>query len=154
LRQLYNYTIVDLSHWLDEFFLRVILEADQVLMLLALTVPDLRNLKRLWPALLEDHRERRKIKLVVNRFDRSYGLVLRDVEQVVQQGVFATLTSDYPLMMEALNRGAPLGVSGPRSKLWRELKALAEQVKLEMPAEMEQAAVSDVAEPKRKFWLF
>lgn len=154
LRQLYKYTIVDLSHWLDEFFLRVILEADQVLMLIALTVPDLRNLKRLWPALLEDHRERRKIKLVVNRFDRSYGLVLRDVEQVVQQPVFATLSSDYPLMMEVLNRGAPLGVSGPRAKLWRELKALAVQVKLDMPAEMEQAAVSAVAEPKRKFWLF
>jgi pilus assembly protein CpaE len=153
LRQLYKYTIVDLSHWLDDFFLQMILEADQVLMLIALTIPDLRNLKRLWPALLEDQRERRKIKLVVNRFDRSTGLVLRNVEQVVQQPVFATLSS-CPLMVEALNRGAPLGVSGPRSKLWRDLEALAEQVKLELPAEMEQAAVSAVAEPKRKFWLF
>jgi len=154
LRQLYKYTIVDLSHWLDEFFLRVTLEADLVLMLTGLNVPDLRNLKRLWPALLEDQRERRKIKLVINRFNRNSGLVLRDLEQVVQQPVFATLCSDYPLMVEALNRGAPLGVSGPRSKLWRDMKALAEQVKLAMPAEMEQAEVSAVAEPKRKFWLF
>ena len=154
LRQLYKYTIVDLSHWLDEFFLRVTLEADLVLMLTGLNVPDLRNLKRLWPALLEDQRERRKIKLVINRFNRNSGLVLRDLEQVVQQPVFATLCSDYLLMVEALNRGAPLGVSGPRSKLWRDMKALAEQVKLAMPAEMEQAEVSAVAEPKRKFWLF
>jgi hypothetical protein len=34
------------------------------------------------------------------------------------------------------------------------LWALAEQVKLEMPAEIEQAEVSAGAEPKRKFWLF
>ena len=154
LRQIYKYTIVDLSHWVDELMLRMIQEADLVLMLTGLSVPDLRNLKELWPTLLEDQRELRKIKLVVNRFDRSYGLVLRDVEQVVKQEVFATLSSDYPLMMEALNRGAPLGVIGPRSKLWRDLKALAEQVKLEMTAEMEQAGVSVAAEPKRKFWLF
>ncbi len=154
LRQLYKYTIVDLSHWVDEFLLRVIQEADLVLMLTSLTVPDLRNLKQLWPTLLEDQRELRKIKLVINRFDRSNGLELRDVEQVVKQQVFATLASDSPLMMEALNRGAPLGVIGPRSKLWRDLRALAEKVNLEMPAEMEQTAVSSVAEPKRKFWLF
>ncbi len=154
LRQLYQYTIVDLSHWLDEFFLQVILDADLVVMLTGLTVPDLRNLKRLWPALLEDQHERRKIKLVINRFDRSSGLVLRDLEQIVLQKVFATLSSDYSVMVEVLNRGAPLGVSGRRSKLWRDLKALAEQVKLEMPAEMEQDAVCAVAEPKRKFWLF
>jgi Flp pilus assembly CpaE family ATPase len=132
----------------------MILDADLVVMLTGLTVPDLRNLKQLWPALLEDQQERRKIKLVINRFDRSNGLVLRDVEQVVLQKVFATLSSDYSFMMEALNRGAPLGVSGRRSKLWRDLKALAEQVKLEMPAEMEQDEVGAVAEPKRKFWLF
>jgi Flp pilus assembly CpaE family ATPase len=138
----------------DEFLLRVIQEADLVLMLTSLTVPDLRNLKQLWPTLLEDQRELRKIKLVINRFDRSNGLELRDVEQVVKQQVFATLASDSQLMMEALNRGAPLGVIGPRSKLWRDLRSLAEKVNLEMPAEMEQTAVSSVAEPKRKFWLF
>ncbi|MGP8049706.1 MAG: CpaE family protein [Desulfobaccales bacterium] len=154
LRHLYRYTIVDLSHWLDEFFLQVLVEADLVLMLTGLTVPDLRNLKRLWPMLLEGQRERRKIKLVINRFDRGSGLVLRDVEQVVKQEAFATLSSDYLLIMEALNRGAPIGIRGPRSKLWRELKALAQKVKLEMPAELDQDAVGAVAEPKRKFWLF
>ena len=66
-----------------------------VLMLTGLTVPDLRNLKRLWPALLEWYQDRRKIKLVVNRFDRGNGLQLKDVEQMVQQPVFATLASDY-----------------------------------------------------------
>ena len=133
LRSLYRYIIVDLSHWLDEFFLQVVMEADMVLMLTGLTVPDLRNLKRLWPALLEWYPERRKIKLVVNRFDRGNGLQLKDLEQMLQQNVFATLPSDYYAMMEALNRGAPLGLTAPRSKLWKGMKTLAEQVMRELP---------------------
>ncbi len=152
LRSFYKYVIVDLSHWLDDFFLQVVMEADLVLMLTGLTVPDLRNLKRLWPAFLEWYQDRRKIKLVVNRFDRGNGLQLRDVEQMVQQPVFATLASDYLLMMETLNRGTPLGVTAQRSKLWRGMKSLAQQVRRELPGGDEQVAL-DVA-PKRRFWLF
>lgn len=152
LRSHYKYTIVDLSHWLDDFFLQVVMEADMVLLLTGLTVPDLRNLKRLWPALLEWYQDRRKIKLVVNRFDRGNGLQLKDVEQMVQQPVFATLASDYSVMMEALNQGTPLGVAAGRSKLWRDMKGLAQQVVRDLPSGLEQGAVD--AAPKKKFWLF
>jgi pilus assembly protein CpaE len=152
LRGQYKYTIVDLSHWLDDFFLQTVMEADMVLMLTGLTVPDLRNLKRLWPALLEWYQDRRKIKLVVNRFDRGNGLQLKDVEQMMQQPVYATLASDYPLMMEALNQGTPLGVAAGRSKLWRDLKSLAQQVSRDLPSGLEQGVVD--AAPKKKFWLF
>jgi hypothetical protein len=61
-------------------------------------------------------------------------------------------SSDNLLMMESLNRGVPLGISGPRSKLWQSLKTLTEQVKRECPGGQEQA-VLEVAEPKRRFWL-
>ncbi len=152
LRSHYKYTIVDLSHWLDDFFLQVVMEADMVLMLTGLTVPDLRNLKRMWPALLEWHQERKKIKLVVNRFDRGNGLQLKDVEQMMQQPVFATLASDYLLMMESLNQGTPLGVTAGRSKLWRDMKGLAQKVLLDLPSGLEKGAAD--AAPKKKFWLF
>ncbi len=152
LRSHYKYTIVDLSHWLDDYFLQVIMEADLVLMLTGLTIPDLRNLKRLWPALLEWYQDRRKIKLVVNRFDRGTALQLKDVEQMLQQPVFATLGSDYTLMMEALNQGTPLGVAGARSKLWRDLKNLAQLVVQELPSGEAPGEVD--AAPKKKFWIF
>jgi pilus assembly protein CpaE len=152
LRSIYRYIIVDLSHWLDEFFLQVVMEADLVLMLTGLTVPDLRNLKRMWPSLLEWYPERRKIKLVVNRFDRVNGLQLKDLEQLLQQNVFATLPSDYSTMMETLNRGNPLGLTAPRSKLWKGMKTLAEQVKRELPGEAEELGLETSS--KRKFWFF
>ena len=49
LRDMYDFIVIDLSHWLDELFLKVLTEADIVLMLTGLTVPDLRNLKNSGP---------------------------------------------------------------------------------------------------------
>ena len=76
-----------------------------VLMLTGLTIPDLRNLKKLWPHTIEWHPDKRKIKIVVNRYDNSSGLQLRDLENILQHPAYATLPSDYRPMMQCLNQG-------------------------------------------------
>jgi Flp pilus assembly CpaE family ATPase len=101
---------------------------------------------------MEWYPERKKFKLVVNRFDRVNGLQLKDLEQVLQQSVFATLPSDDFTMMETLNRGAPLGVTAPRCRLGKGIKALAEQVQRELPGESEQPV--PVGAARRRFWIF
>jgi len=152
LRNLYRYIIVDLSHWFDDLFVQVLMEADLVLMLTGLTVPDLRNLKRLWPTLQEWHLGKNKVKMVVNRYDRGNGLQLRDMEQIVHQPAFHTLPSDYFALMEALNQGTPLCTNAPRSKLWRGLVQLAERIRGDSP--MEAMAQEAAIAPRRKFWVF
>jgi pilus assembly protein CpaE len=152
LRHMYKFIVVDLSHWLDELFLKVMTEADMVLMLTALTIPDLRNLKKLWPYILEWHQERRKIRIVVNRFDNSSGLQLRDLENLLQHPVFATLPHDYAALMQCLNQGTPLTTTVPRAKLWRSIKELASKVVEEL-GEPEQEASGEAATRKR-FWIF
>jgi len=54
--------------------------------------------------------------------------------------------------METLNQGSPLGITAARSKLWRGMKTLAEQVKRELPGQAEQPALD--AASKRRFWFF
>jgi pilus assembly protein CpaE len=152
LRGIFPFIIVDLSHWLDDLFLQVLTEADLVLMVTGLTVPDLRNLKKLWPMFPEWHLPQNKVKLVVNRYDRGNGLQLRDMEQIVHQPVFHTLPSDYFALMDALNQGTPLATNAPRSKLWRNLEQLAAQIKGETPREAEELEAAPAA--KRKFWVF
>jgi pilus assembly protein CpaE len=152
LRHMYKFILVDLSHWLDELFLKVMTEADMVLMLSALTIPDLRNLKKLWPYILEWHQERRKIRIVVNRYDNTSGLQLRDLENLLQHPVFATLPHDYAALMQCLNQGTPLSTTVPRSKLWRSIKELAPKIVEEL-GESEQGASGDAATRKR-FWIF
>jgi pilus assembly protein CpaE len=153
LRSIFPFIIVDLSHWLDDLFLQVLLEADQILMVTGLTVPDLRNLKKLWPMFHEWRLEQSKVKMVVNRYERSNGLQLRDIEQIVHQPVFHTLPSDYFALMDALNQGTPLATNAPRSKLWRSMAQLAQRVKGDIPREAEELEATPAAK-RSKFWVF
>jgi pilus assembly protein CpaE len=152
LRGMYDFIVIDLSHWLDELFLRVLTEADMVLMMTGLTVPDLRNLKKLWPHTMEWHQDKRKIKIVVNRYDSSSDLQLRDLEGILQHPAFATLTCDSKALMQCLNQGTPLTGAAPRSKLWRDIKELASLILQEIGDKACEGAVA--AAPKKKFWIF
>ena len=152
LRDMYEFIVIDLSHWLDELFLKVLTESDMVLMLTGLTVPDLRNLKKLWPHTMEWHQDKRKIKIVVNRYDKSSDLQLRDLENILQHPAYATLPSDYKSMMQCLNQGSPLTGAAPRSKLWRDVKQLSSQILQEIGDEA--AKGESLAASKKKFWIF
>lgn len=152
IRSMYDFIVVDLSHWLDELFLRVLTEADLVLMVTGLTIPDLRNLKKLWPYTIEWHQDKRKLKIVVNRYDNASGLQLRDLDNILQHPTFATLPNDYQALMQCLNQGAPLMNAAPRSKLWRSIREMASRVIQEV-GEAEQEG-EGAAAPKKKFWLF
>ncbi len=152
LRQMYSFIVIDLSHWLDELFLRVLTEADMVLMLTGLSVPDLRNLKKLWPYTMEWHQDKRKIKIVVNRYESGSGLQLRDLENILQHPAFATLPSDSQGLMQCLNQGSPLISAAPRSKLWRDIKDLTSRILAETGGDEHEA--NGAAAPRKKFWLF
>jgi pilus assembly protein CpaE len=152
LRGMYDFIVIDLSHWLDELFLKVLTEADMVLMITGLTVPDLRNLKKLWPHTMEWHQDKRKIKIVVNRHDNGSDLQLRDLESILQHPAYATLTSDYKALMQCLNQGTPLTGAAPRSKLWRDIKELTNLILQEIG---DKAHAGDgAAASKKKFWIF
>ena len=153
IRSLYKWIIVDLSHWLDGLFLQVCKEADVVLLLTELTVPDLRNLKKLWPMLQEWQPEHNQMKLVVNRYQKVSGLQLSDLEQVIQQPAFATLPSDYQALHEAITRGESLALAAPRSKLYHSLKQLAQKLREMAPGAAEEE-MALTPSPKRKFWIF
>jgi pilus assembly protein CpaE len=152
LRTMYDFIVIDLSHWLDELFLKVLTEADMVLMLTGLTVPDLRNLKKLWPHTMEWHQDKRKIKIVVNRYDNNSDLQLRDLENILQHPAYATLPSDYKSMMQCLNQGSSLTGAAPRCKLWSDIKQLASRVSREIGDDEHEG--EGVAAPKKKFWIF
>jgi pilus assembly protein CpaE len=152
LRSMYDFIVVDLSHWLDELFLKVLTESDMVLMLTGLTVPDLRNLKKLWPHTMEWHQDKRKIKIVVNRYDNGSDLQLRDVENILQHPAYGTLPSDNKSLMQCLNQGSSLTGAAPRCKLWRDVKQLASRILQEFGDDGQEG--EGAAAPKKKFWIF
>jgi pilus assembly protein CpaE len=152
LKGLYKWIIVDLSHWLDGFFMQVIREADLVLLLTELTIPDLKNLKKLWPVLQEVAPGREKLKIVINRHQKGIDLQLSDLEQVIQRPVFDLLPWDSSPLAEAITKGVPLATIAPRSKIYRSLYRLAQRLKEDSREVAEEATVSTA--PRRLLRLF
>jgi len=142
LRSSYNWVVVDLGSWLDLFYLQVIQEADQILLVTELTLPDVQNAKVIKALFQEWGVEDHKLKVLVNHYKKHYALGLKNLENIFLQPVACTLPHDYAPLMEAINQGETLGKMAPRSKLWRVLKDLAaELVAQSKPgAERRQAA--------------
>jgi pilus assembly protein CpaE len=128
LRTSFDWIVVDLGHWLDDLYLNTVMEADQVLLLTELTIPELANFKKLWSLLEHQGLKTDKVKVVVNRFHKSNGLGLADLEAIQHQPVFFTLPSDYPSLSDSINYGTPLTLAAPGSKLWRSLRCLGDKL--------------------------
>jgi pilus assembly protein CpaE len=128
LRSLYPWVVVDLGHWLDGLFFHVARESDLMLLLTELTIPDLRNLKRLWPIFREWFPEGDKVRVVVNRHHKVGSLSLKDLEQIINRPVFLAMPSDYPAVSAAVNQGKPLAETAPRSRFYLDLRNLAQRL--------------------------
>ena len=150
LRGHYRWIIIDLSHWLDELFLQIVQDADLALMLVELSVPDLRNLGHLWPLLRNWIPVQEKVQLVINRYDRTSGLSLGNLVQVLKQKAYFTLPSDYENLSEAINRGVPLADMAGKSKLWTAFEGLAQQLIGQLQPGDE---VRETKSLRRRFWV-
>lgn len=128
LKGLYTWVVADAGTWLDSYCLRILKEAEQVLLLTELTVPHLQNLRRIRGLYRAWDLELDKVRVVVNRYEKDYTLGLKDLEKIFGQPAFATLPSDFPALVDAINQGEPLGAVARRSRLWRRLKELAEKL--------------------------
>lgn len=151
LRSLYRWIIVDLNCDPDTLFYQTLKEADLMLILTQMSVPGLRNLKKIWSILEEwqgSHKSR--LKIVVNRYMKGGGMDLKSLEQITRQPVFFTLPNDYQTVIESVNLGTPFVKTAPDSPLSRSLQQLAKKVTEEMGG----GSKVEVAAARRWFRIF
>jgi pilus assembly protein CpaE len=151
LRGLYQHIVVDLGHLFDELFFQVFQEADLVLVLTELNVPNFRNLRKLWPTLKDWDQGQKKLKVVVNRFEKGNELGMRELEKIMDEPPLVILPSDYRPLIKAINKGVPLAQVEPRSKLYLGLKDLAQKI---IGLHGGEAKAEAGAAAHRRFWIF
>jgi pilus assembly protein CpaE len=155
LRSTFDWIVIDLGHWLDDLYLQTIQEADQVLVLVDLMVPNIKNLQSLWETLQRHNLTSKKVKFVVNRYHKMDGgdLALEGLQRIQQQPVFFTLPSDEQAVSESINHGLPLRDVAPRSKLCRGLRQMTEEL---VAACHSESMGKELARPKtrRRFLFF
>lgn len=129
-RQQYRYLVVDLpSHSVDPYHQFWVEQAQSALVVSRLDIPALYRTRQ-YLELVGPHLPADRLKLVLNRSDlkAAVGLSNQEVEAQFRVPVFASLSNDWELNVEANSLGRLFTTIKPQSELARQMDALARRV--------------------------
>jgi pilus assembly protein CpaE len=126
LKTRFDYVVVDLPAGLNDHALTVMDAADQIVILAALEITAIKNLRLFLEVADQLEYDRSKLRIVINRSDAAQGIRLADVEASIRRTVDGTIVSDGRLAVMAVNRGVPFVVSTPEAPLSRDIARLAQ----------------------------
>ena len=148
LRDTHDWVVVDLPSGLNDHTLGVLDAADQILVVAALEITTIKNVRLFLEVADQLDYERSKMRLVINRSDAAQGIRISDVEASIRRTIDGTIVSDGRLAVLAVNRGVPFVVSHPESPLSRDVIQLARTLA------GEGAATTDKTDKAAKRGLF
>lgn len=125
LKTVNDYVVVDLPAGLSDHSLAVMDVADTIVVLAALEITTIKNVRLFLEVADQLEYSRSKVRLVINRADAAQGIRIADVEASVRRPIDSTIVSDGRLSVLAVNRGVPFVVSHPDSVLSRDVTKLA-----------------------------
>jgi pilus assembly protein CpaE len=126
---MYEYVVVDGPTRFDPGAKAVLDLADDILLVMHLLVPCVRNVSRVLDSMREVGFNLDRVRLVCNRAGRHSGnLSADDVRETLGIKVFSTLPDDWPTMSGAVNLGEPLASFAEKSRLRAALRDLAERL--------------------------
>jgi pilus assembly protein CpaE len=138
LRTGHEYVVIDLPSGLSDLSLGVMDAADTILVLTALEITTIKNVRLFLEVADQLEYARTKVRLVINRADAAQGIRIADVEASIRRPIDGTIVSDGRLSVLAVNRGVPFVVSHPDSVLSRDVIKLARTLAGESGAAQDQ----------------
>jgi pilus assembly protein CpaE len=106
--QNYDYVVMDLGRNMDARTLRAMDLSDDIFMVVQLTLPFIRDCKRLLETLDALGQRREKLHLVVNRYEKGGEITLDKLEAALGRKVFQTIPNSYTAVASSVNLGKPL----------------------------------------------
>ena len=149
LRKLYDFIVVDTAPNFNDTTIAALDAADLVLVIAALDLPTVKNIKIGLDIMLSLGYGDEKIRLVLNRSDSEGGLDTREVEESLRQKFLMTVPSDGKTVVNSVNKGVPFVVSHPETSAAQRIFALAATL---APQEKEKQESS--TKPARRFKFF
>lgn len=159
LKATFSHIVIDVSKGFSENDIAAFEFASEVLMVVQLDLPCLRNLVRLQMSFDEIEGLTEKLKIVVNRVGLESGQIkLKKAKETIGRDVFAQIPNDYRTMVEVRNNGVPLLEQAPKAPITQAMQMLAAQlVSSEAPAgeqgeESEAGAAATGSSSWLNFW--
>ena len=140
-REEYEYVVVDLPPALTSWLDTVLSLSDQIFLVTQLSVPAVRQSRRLLELLSDEGLYNLPLAVVLNRYRRRWRdrVRLRQCEKALGRRFDYRIGSDYDLVVDALNQGKPIYQIRRWSRVGRQIRALT-QSSLKTLAEHEPAA--------------
>ncbi len=125
----FDYVILDVGRSLDTCSIQALDLADQVYPVMQLTLPFLRDARRLFDVYRSLDYGGDKIRPILNRVERSPGeLTETDAERLLGQKFFATIPNHYKSVTASVNQGVPIERLDAGSPVTRALHDLVDRI--------------------------
>jgi len=113
MRMMYRYVIIDTTPSFSETMLAALDAADIIMVVAAMDLPTLKNVKLCLEIMDSLQYSPDKVKPVLNRAGSEGGMDVREAEESLRRPFVATIPSDGKVVVTAVNRGIPFVVSHP-----------------------------------------
>ena len=128
MRAAFKYTIIDTAPTFSDSMLAVLDASDIILVVAALDLPTIKNIKLCLEIMESLNYGQDKVKVVLNRADTNADIDIREVEASLQYKFSASIPSDGKVVVTSVNRGEPFVISHPGTPVSHSLYELARLV--------------------------
>ena len=132
LKENYDYVVVDTASMLDELILSLIERSDDILMLVDMDLPSVKNAKLALETLRLLKFSTSNVRMVLNRSNSKAKLDNREIEGALKMPISAMIPSDA-MVAASVNEGRPVVENDPKSKVAKGFEAAAELIAGRIP---------------------
>lgn len=133
-RRNYDFVVVDVARTLDVLSLQALDMADLIFPVVQLTLPFVRDSKRLVSLFQSLDYPPERIRMIVNRHAKGGEISLADLERAVGQKVYWSVPNSYATAASSVNLGVPVVQGKPADPISREMLAMALDLSPGQPA--------------------
>lgn len=153
LKQHYDWVVVDTSKSFTPPTLATFEQADTVFLVTNVDLPSLRNITRCLPLLerMGQVKDDDWLRIVVNRYQASDPITLKEIEKTLGISVYWTLANDYEAVMNSINSGKPVVLS-EKSAFARDMKAFVADFSGSAPSGESKSGLLESLKPLKKIF--
>jgi pilus assembly protein CpaE len=132
LKQEYDYILIDTASMLDELILSLVEKSDQVLMVVDMDLPSVKNAKLANDTLRLLKFSTQSIQLVMNRSNSRSKLDNKEIESALKMPIAASVPSDASVAA-SVNEGRPVVIADPKGRVAKGYESVARLIAKDIP---------------------
>ncbi|GAC1586628.1 MAG: hypothetical protein NVS3B21_00870 [Acidimicrobiales bacterium] len=125
IRSFCSHVVVDTPTYFTEVVIRMLEEADDIVLVAGMDVPNIKNVKLGLNTLRLLNLPESKVKMVINRANSKVKIDVAEVERALGLKADSLMPSDIAVP-QSINKGVPVVLDSPRSGVARSMEALTE----------------------------